>query len=103
MEQKLKELQDATTQMELYRIDPELVDAYNAETVAQKFLPNSLLITKLTGRNQKRVAFVPSGSTAADLSLVDDDVEIIRPTSMTPMREVVMNPLYWDRNWTWDF
>lgn len=109
MAAKLAELQFSVRQMELYRTTPELVNAYNAETNAHKLLPNSMLITKLTGRKNKRVIVNPIGSITSELvgqsanQVAEKKVNELTTSSADQPREIINTPLEWDKNWLWDF
>lgn len=101
---KLTELQHATIQMETYRTNSELMNVYNAEANAMRFLPGSKHITKLIGGPNKRVAIkardeavtaLENGATTDVVTTTDD--RDIDPTAELP------KPLEWDKNWPWDF
>lgn len=101
---KLTELQHATIQMETYRTNPELMNVYNAEANAMRFLPGSKHITKLIGGPNKRVAIKARDEavTALENGATTDVVATTAGTAIDPTAELP-RPLEWDKNWPWDF
>lgn len=87
---RVAELQYATEQMITYNTIPELIDVFNAETLARKYLPESKFITELKGSKKNNV----QPRSLKELKANDEIGE---------NREIIDDPLEWDKNWSWDF
>lgn len=87
-------MQFAIEQMEVYRSIPEMVNVFNAESMAHKYLENAKYVTKIIGKkNEQRVA----------LKSIDEILFDQNNNGNNEKRQTVSDPVEYDKNWTWDF
>lgn len=109
LEHATTDLQTATREMQRNYVSPETVNLYNAESVVHDLLPDFKPISKLIGKDNKRVVTIFSPSQEIETRAINGPLATDvakKTTEITKSNEnervKLDEPLEWD-NFNWDF